>query len=86
MLAGGVVLIIGAGLALPLPVPAGVFLFSGGMILILRTSPWARTRWVRTKRRWPRTGAVVDRTMRRQSALRRQQRAKSQARDTGGIR
>ena len=86
MLTGGVLLIIGAGLAVPLPVPAGLFMFAGGMMLILRTSPRARIRWARAKRRWPRTGNVVDRAMRRRSALRRQQRAKSRVGDTGGVR
>ncbi|WP_156340431.1 hypothetical protein [Sphingomonas sp. Leaf17] len=83
MLASGVVLIIAAGLALPLPVPAGAFLFAGGMVLILRNSVRARIRWARAKRRWPRAGNLVDRTMRRQSALRRQQRGKARRIDTG---
>ncbi len=75
----GVVLIIGAAVMGPLPGPGGIFLFAGGMILILRNSHWAKVRWARLKRRWPRVGHLVDRVMRRQSALRRHARAKAAA-------
>ena len=70
-LALGVLLIIGAGIVGPLPGPGGIFLFAGGLILILRNSLWARRKFARAKRRWPRTGALLDRAMRRPSALRR---------------
>jgi hypothetical protein len=73
----GGVLIVGAGVMGPLPGPGGVFLFAGGMILILRNSQRARLKWARLKRRWPRTGHMVDRVMRRPSALRRHARAKA---------
>ena len=76
LIAGGL-LIVGAGAAVPLPGPAGIFLFAGGMMLILRNSRRARWRWARLKRRWPRTGSLVDRAMRRPSALRRAERAKA---------
>ncbi len=75
-LALGVVLILSAPLLAPLPGPAGIFLFAGGMVLVLRNSRWARLKWARLKRRWPRTGHFVDRMMRRQSAMRRHERAK----------
>ena len=67
----GGLLLAGAAVVGPLPGPGGVFFFAGGMILILRNSRWAQVRWARLKRRWPRTGHLVDRTMRRPSALRR---------------
>ncbi|WP_380781337.1 hypothetical protein [Sphingomonas sp. R86520] len=70
-------LILGAPLLAPLPGPAGIFLFAGGMVLVLRNSRWARLKWARLKRRWPRTGHFVDRMMRRQSAMRRHERAKA---------
>jgi hypothetical protein len=76
-LALGMLLILGAPLLAPLPGPAGIFLFAGGMVLILRNSRWARLRWARLKRRWPKTGHLVDRMMRRQSAMRRHERAKA---------
>ena len=73
----GVLLILSAPLLAPLPGPAGIFLFAGGMVLVLRNSRWARLKWARLKRRWPRTGHLVDRMMRRQSAMRRHERAKA---------
>ena len=75
----GVLLIIGAGVIGPLPGPGGIFLFAGGLILILRNSRWARLKFARAKRRWPRIGHLLDRTMRRPSALRRH--ARDKARD-----
>lgn len=73
----GALLIVAAPILAPLPGPAGIFLFAGGMVLILRNSRWARLKWARLKRRWPRTGHFVDRMMRRQSAMRRHERAKA---------
>jgi hypothetical protein len=75
----GVLLIIGAAIMGPLPGPGGIFLFAGGMILILRNSRLAKLKWARLKRRWPKTGHLVDRVMRRPSALRRHARAKAAA-------
>lgn len=70
----GVLLVIAAPIAAPLPGPAGTILFAGGLILILRNSRRARLRFVRLKKRWPRTGRLVDRAMRRPSTLRRRER------------
>ena len=70
----GVLLLVGAAVMGPLPGPGGIFLFAGGMVLILRNSRLAQVRWARLKRRWPRTGNLVDRAMRRRSALRRRAR------------
>lgn len=80
----GVLLILSAPILAPLPGPAGVFLFAGGMVLVLRNSRWARLKWARLKRRWPRTGHFVDRMMRRQSAMRRHERAKAAVKTTVG--
>jgi hypothetical protein len=62
----------------PIPGPGGIFLFAGGLVLILRNSHWARMRWARIKRRWPKIGNAADRIMRRGSAQRRRQRAREQ--------
>jgi hypothetical protein len=70
-LALGTLLILLAAVVGPLPGPGGIFLFAGGLVLILRNSAWARRRFARAKRRWPRLGHLIDRTMRRPSALRR---------------
>jgi len=82
----GVMLVIGAAAVAPLPGPGGVFLFAGGMILILRNSRWARSRWARLKRRWPKIGGLIDRAMRRRSALRRHARTRVLGQRTGQAR
>jgi hypothetical protein len=78
LVAGGL-LIVGAALIGPIPGPGGIFLFAGGMILILRNSRWAQRLFAKWKRRWPKTGHVVDLTMRRGSAIRRRARARDEA-------
>ncbi|MCP3733547.1 hypothetical protein M9979_01435 [Sphingomonas sp. RP10(2022)] len=75
-LALGILLIVAAGIVGPLPGPGGIFLFAGGLVLVLRNSRWAQVRFARAKRRWPRIGGLVDRAMRRRSALRRHARDK----------
>ena len=82
-LVAGVLLIVAAGVVGPLPGPGGIFLFAGGLILILRNSLWARRRFARAKRRWPRIGTMLDRAMRRPSALRRHAREKARRVETG---
>ena len=71
MLVLGIVLILAAPVVGVLPGPGGIFVFAGGLILVLRASRWARLRWARLKRRYPRLGHLADRVMRRPSALRR---------------
>lgn len=75
----GVILVLCAGIVGPIPGPGGIFFFAGGMILILRNSRWARRQFARWKRRWPKTGHVVDLSMRRGSAIRRRARTKDGA-------
>lgn len=69
----GVVLICAAPVIGAIPGPGGIFVFAGGLVLVLRNSLWARRRWARTKRRWPKLGDLSDRVMRRRSAQRRRQ-------------
>jgi hypothetical protein len=73
----GGLLMVAAALIGPLPGPGGIFLFAGGLILLLRNSRKARSAFVRSKRRWPKLGHLLDRTMRRPSALRRHAIAKA---------
>ena len=80
-LALGGLLILAAAVVGPLPGPGGIFLFAGGLVLILRNSRVAQVRFARAKRRWPRIGGLVDRTMRRPSALRRPARDRRHAGD-----
>ena len=67
----GVLLLLLVPIVGPIPGPGGIFFFAGGLVLILRNSHWARVRWARIKRRWPRIGHASDRIMRRRSTLRR---------------
>lgn len=60
-----------------LPGPGGVVLFALGMGLVLKNSRWAKRRYVRFKRRWPRPGGWADWGLRRPSARRRQTLARS---------
>lgn len=71
---------IAAPLVSPLPGPAGTLFFAGGMMLVLRNSSRARHWFVRMKRKRPRLGALLDRAMRRGSALRRRARDKAAVR------
>lgn len=70
-IAAGVLLVIAAPIIGALPGPGGIFIFAGGMVLLLRNSAWVRRRWARAKRRWPKLGEIADITMRRASARRR---------------
>jgi hypothetical protein len=76
-LIGGILLVIVTPAVAILPGPGGTLVFACGMVLILRNSHWARQRWARIKRRYPRVGGFVDRMMRRGSTLRRRARDKA---------
>jgi len=76
-LIGGILLVVVTPVVAILPGPAGTMAFAGGMVLILRNSATARRRWARAKRRYPRVGGLIDRMMRRGSALRRHARDKA---------
>ena len=72
LFACGVLLII-AGFALaPLPGPGGIFLIAPGLALVLKTSVWARRRYVRFKRWQPKAGKWMDWALRRRSFKRRE--------------
>jgi hypothetical protein len=59
-----------------LPGPGGVFTFAIGLGLVLQNSAWARRRFVEIKKKWPKAGGWADWGLRRQSAKRREERAK----------
>src|SRR3546814_12117574 len=65
----------------PLPGPGGIFVFAGGLTLVLRNSRWARRRFARLKRRWPKMGEVADHGLRPRRFRRR--RAKEIGRASG---
>ena len=68
----GVLLVIGGLVIAPLPGPGGIFLIAPGVALILKTSMWAKRRYVRVKRWQPKAGRWMDWALRRQSAQRRE--------------
>ena len=45
---------------LPVPFPVGLVLFGLGLALVLRNSLWARRRYVRWKRSYPRAGKITE--------------------------
>ncbi|MBN2970995.1 hypothetical protein JW805_03040 [Roseomonas aeriglobus] len=75
----GVLLILVTPLAALLPGPAGIFTFAGGAGLVLQNSRWAKYQFARGKRRFPRTGRLADRALRRASARRRRLREQAAA-------
>ena len=68
----GVVLIILSPLAGVIPGPGGIFVFAIGLAMVLKTSMWAKRRYVRFKRWQPKAGRWADWGLRRQSAKRRE--------------
>jgi hypothetical protein len=68
----GVVLVIIGIIVAPLPGPGGVFFIAPGAALILKTSMWAKRRYVRFKRWQPKAGRWTDWALQRRSAKRRE--------------
>ncbi|MCL6682839.1 hypothetical protein [Sphingomonas alba] len=56
-----------------LPGPGGIFVFAAGLALVLRTSMWAKRRYVRFKRWQPKAGRWADWGLQRRSAKRREE-------------
>jgi hypothetical protein len=84
MLIVGIFLIIIGLIVGPLPGPGGVFFAVPGLILVLKSSMWARRRYVRFKRWRPKIlgrrfapGHWTDLALRRRSARRREARRKA---------
>ena len=57
-----------------IPGPGGIFVFAGGLALMLQNSRWAKRQFVHGKRRWPKMGHYADLGLRRASARRRRDR------------
>jgi hypothetical protein len=74
----GVLLLILAPIVGALPGPGGIFIAAAGLALVLKTSTWARRRYVRFKQWQPKVGHVADLALRRRSARRRQAIRKAQ--------
>ena len=69
----GVVLMVLSPLAGVVPGPGGIFVFAIGLAMVLRTSMWAKRRYVHFKRWQPKAGRWTDWALRRQSARRREE-------------
>jgi len=74
----GVILILLSPVVGALPGPGGIFVLAFGLAMVLRTSRWARRRYVQFKRWQPKAGRWTDWGLRRKSALRRDALAKEQ--------
>ncbi len=59
--AGLVMMVAGLLFVALVPIPAvGIIAFGLGLALVLRNSGWARRRYVRWKRRYPRAGKITE--------------------------
>ena len=72
LFAVGVILIILSPVAGVIPGPGGVIVFGIGLGLVLKTSQWAKRRYVHFKRWQPGVGRWTDWGLRRRSARRRE--------------
>ena len=74
----GVILLLLAPLVGALPGPGGLIIGGIGLAMVLKTSMWARRRYVRFKRWQPKAGRWTDWALRRPSAKRREELRKAQ--------
>lgn len=79
MLGLGVVLLLISPLVGAIPGPGGIIVAGAGLALILKSSSWAKRRYVKFKRWQPKAGRWTDWALRRSSAKRRET-----VRKTGG--
>ncbi len=68
----GVVLLLLAPVVGALPGPGGIIIAGIGLAMVLKTSMWARRRYVRFKKWQPKAGRWTDWALRRRSARRRE--------------
>jgi hypothetical protein len=73
----GVMLLLISPLVGALPGPGGIIVAGVGLAMILKTSMWARRRYVKFKRWQPKAGHWTDLALRRKSARRRHARRKA---------
>ncbi len=69
----GAILMILSPLAGVVPGPGGIFVFAIGLAMVLKTSMWAKRRYVHFKRWQPKAGRLADWGLRRRSAKRREE-------------
>ena len=68
----GIVLLLLSPLVGAIPGPGGIIVAGVGLALILKTSSWAKRRYVKFKRWQPKAGQWTDWALRRSSAQRRE--------------
>ena len=81
----GIVMMILSPVAGLIPGPGGVIVFGFGLGLVLKTSMWAKRRYVKFKRWQPKAGRWADWGLRRRSARRREAIRKERKRNGAGI-
>jgi hypothetical protein len=74
----GIVLLIVSPLVGAIPGPGGIVVAGIGLALVLKTSMWAKRRYVKFKRWQPKAGRWADWALRRPSAARRDALRKAQ--------
>ena len=79
----GVVLLILSPLVGAIPGPGGIVVAGIGLALVLKTSMWAKRRYVRFKRWQPKAGRWTDWALRRPSAKRREELRKAPENGSG---
>ena len=62
---GGLFMLLAPIVGIPTPGPLGIFVFAFGLALVLRNSRWARRRYLRWTRGYPRVRKAVDFGLRR---------------------
>lgn len=62
---GGLLMLLAPVVGIPTPGPLGIFVFAFGLALVLRNSRWARRRYLRWTRGFPRVRRAVDFGLRR---------------------
>ena len=80
----GCLLMAAAPIVGPIPGPGGIIVFAAGLSLVLKYSGWAKRLYVRFKRRHPKKGAWADWGLRRASARRRHEIARSREASEAG--
>jgi hypothetical protein len=83
MFALGVVLLAVSPLVGAIPGPGGIIVAGVGLALVLKTSMWAKRHYVKFKRWKPKAGRWTDWALRRPSAKRREQLAKTEPESNG---
>ena len=81
ILAIGIALLVISPLVGAIPGPGGIIVAGIGLALVLKTSMWAKRRYVKFKRWQPKAGRWTDLALRRRSAKRRE--ALRKAADSG---